>query len=741
MKSRPRFFWWTLLVLWPALAFWNQFLITPAGGIPWWAGLGAALAVLCWHYTTGQNFRCRAVLGALLLVWLAGSGLLAMLDGASSLSLALGSDRWVLARQSLAAGLWAFCLVGWLRALSWRFPAGAALELAAAGGIFVLALEAHRDGYINRPFQMVDPLWLRGLDPSALFIAVGSLALVAVCTLAANRPGNRRPWWDLPLMLMLLLVLYLVVPANQVKQIFERFGMGKPGGKENRLTPEGGLKTPGPASPGSGGTPDPKKKPDPNEPSFEDSTRQKPVPVAVVVFQDDYDPPSGAYYFRQTSESQFNGIKLVHSNDDRFDRDNAQGFPTRFYDKDARPEELGMRLPALSRFNFQPLRTRVALLDQHPRPFGIVNPQHYWAVSNPDPDRFQKAYDVESLVLNGDYRSLIPNRAGDQSWAADEWSHYLEGPNDRRYKELADSILAGVPEAGRDSTLIRAVYIKKWLDDNCTYSLKSPSANAADPVSDYLFGQRIGYCVFTSHSACYLFRAAGIPARISDGYMVPAQQRGGGSSLLIRSSDAHSWPEIYLQDVGWLDLDIAPKKNLEPEKEQVDNNLQQMMGDMARKDKKDRRPEENRPSIDLHQLVLFMLRSLLSGLFGAIILAWLALLLWKLWRRRAPFWSTGREQARLAYLCVLDILSEQGVRRQRDESCEEFARRMSEEMPALLALARVHLRVRLGPPDSPPQREVMPLLKECLSQLRRRRLTGWRRYLGWLDPTSPLRVR
>jgi hypothetical protein len=740
VKTGPRFFWWTLLLLWPALAFWNQSLITPMGGVSWFAALGAAMAVLLWRYSTGQNFRCRAVLGALLLVWLGGSGVLAMLDGASSLSLSLGSDRWVLARQSLGAWLWAFCLVGWLRALSWRFPAGSALELAVAGGVFVIALEAHRDGYINRPFKMVDPLWLRGLDPSALFIAVGSLGLVAVCLLAVNRPGNRRPWWDLPLMLMMLLVLYLVVPANQVKQIFEKFGMGKPGGDENRLSPEGGLKTPGPASPNSG-KPDPNKKPNPDEPSFADSSKPKPYPVAVVVFQDDYEPPSGAYYFRQASESQFNGIKLVHSNDDRFDRDNAQGFPTRFYAKDAKPEELGMHVPALSAYHFQALKTRVALLDQHPRPFGLINPQHYWAVSNPDPDRFQKAYDVDSLVLSGDYRGLIPNTAGDQGWAADEWSHYLEGPTDHRYKELADSILEKVPDSGKGSTLIKAVYIKQWLDDNCTYSLKSPSAGAADPVSDYLFGERIGYCVFTSHSACYLFRAAGIPARISDGYMVPAQQRGGGSSLLIRSSDAHSWPEIYLQDVGWMELDIAPKKNLEPEKEQVDNNLQQMMGDMARKDKKERRPEELRPSIDLQKLAWTLLYTVVSGLLSALALFWLAMLLWKMWRRRAPFWSAGREQARLAYLCVLDILSEQGVRRERDESCEEFARRLSEEMPSLLPLARVHLRVRLGPPQAQPDREVMPLLKECLSQLRRRTVVGWRRYLGWLDPTSPIRVR
>jgi hypothetical protein len=47
-----------------------------------------------------------------------------------------------------------------------------------------------------------------------------------------------------------------------------------------------------------------------------------------------------------------------------------------------------------------------------------------------------------------------------------------------------------------------------------------------------------------------LYRTAGIPARVSQGYAVAARQRGHGASLLIRSGDAHAWPEIYLQGAG-----------------------------------------------------------------------------------------------------------------------------------------------------------------------------------------------
>ena len=46
MNERPRLFWISLLLLWPSLAFLNQYLITPSAGIPLWAALGAGLAVL-----------------------------------------------------------------------------------------------------------------------------------------------------------------------------------------------------------------------------------------------------------------------------------------------------------------------------------------------------------------------------------------------------------------------------------------------------------------------------------------------------------------------------------------------------------------------------------------------------------------------------------------------------------------------------------------------------------------------
>lgn len=743
MSERPGWTWWGLLLLWPMLAFLQQWQVTPEAGIPWVAAVGGMAGIVGWKAAQGARVRARAVGLALAGLWLGCLLLLAGLDRWAELSRMLGSDHWILLKEAVQAGLGAFCLVAALRTLSWRFPALAVVELGVASGICVTALEAHRDGYINRPFQIVDPLWLRGMDPTPLFLGVGALTLMVVALVALNRPNNRRPWWDVPLLLGLLLALYLLVPTGKVKQIFEKFGMGDRPGEENRLRPKSSKSGKGsdPSEGGKNGSKD-KEQQKKDDPSFEDTPPPpKPQPVAVVVFRDDYEPPAGGYYFRQSSNSQFNGLKLVHSNDARFDQDFAQNFPTRFRDAKEGKEDLGLVVPPLETTYFHPLATRVALLSQHIRPFGLDNAVAYWAAGNPDPSRFQKAYDVDSQVFEADYAQLVSASAGEPDWDDETWKHYLEGPSDPRYRQLADEIVQKLPPERRNSPLFKAVAIKLWLDENCTYSLKSPSAEAEDPVSDFLFGQRIGYCVYTSHSACYLYRAAGVPARISHGYAVSAQQRGGGSSLLIRTSDAHSWAEIHLQGVGWMELDVSPKKNLEPEKEQVDNNLQQMMGDMARKDKKEARPEDSRPSLDLQEFLRSLVLGVLQAIPWSLLGVWLLLNAWKIFRRVAPWVWTGPALSRLAYLCVLEMLVEQGTRRSRHESCEGFARRLGEEVPSLMQLTRLHLGLRLGAKNPPTTHEVRQCLRECLSQLRRRPVKGWRAWLGWLDFTAGLRVR
>ena len=47
--------------------------------------------------------------------------------------------------------------------------------------------------------------------------------------------------------------------------------------------------------------------------------------------------------------------------------------------------------------------------------------------------------------------------------------------------------------------------------------------------------------------------------------------------MLILGGDAHAWPEIYLDGVGWVVVDVHPAKNLEQSGIPPDPDLQRML--------------------------------------------------------------------------------------------------------------------------------------------------------------------
>jgi protein-glutamine gamma-glutamyltransferase len=85
------------------------------------------------------------------------------------------------------------------------------------------------------------------------------------------------------------------------------------------------------------------------------------------------------------------------------------------------------------------------------------------------------------------------------------------------------------------------------------YSL-SPPILGDDPVDDFLFNTRKGFCEHYATSFVYLMRLTGIPARIVTGYQGGEFNPNGGY-LIVRQSDAHAWAEVWLENQGWVRVD------------------------------------------------------------------------------------------------------------------------------------------------------------------------------------------
>jgi transglutaminase-like putative cysteine protease len=456
--------------------------------------------------------------------------------------------------------------------------------------------------------------------------------------------------------------------------------------------------------------------------------------MAVVVLENDYSPPAQGYYFRQEAWSEFNGTRLVASTIEGADEDTLAEFPTRETAVEAPPEGSRARVAAT-----------VAMLVDHQHPFALESPLEFEPIRNPNPERFTRAYKFESLAQEIEYGGLLGRETGNPEWSDELRAMYLETHADPRFAELAEQILATeLPERMRNDPFARALAIKLYLDRELVYSTRERHANVDDPTVDFLFGNRIGYCVHFSHSAVLLFREAGVPARIGTGYMVPEENRRGGSSILVRSADAHAWPEVYVKDVGWVVLDIAAERNLDEPGQPLDEDLQRMLGEMAREEEPNpedevAEPEDEEP-FDLG-IELWVLLAILAGAALAI------LYLVKVFRRVRPVFARGRTLARVAYRAYLDRLAEVGLARELGETREAFAVRVATVAPSFAKMTELHVASRLSDPmkDARARKEWDPGEWRALAKAMRTELSShvklWRRVVGWLHPVSFLDSR
>ncbi len=153
--------------------------------------------------------------------------------------------------------------------------------------------------------------------------------------------------------------------------------------------------------------------------------------------------------------------------------------------------------------------------------------------------------------------------AGQLAEAADSTppalSRYLELPED-----MDPVILATAEDVTREAAndYAKAMALQQWLVNpvNFTYSQTVDSAgpgngNGASAIVAFLQTGR-GYCVQFASTMAVMARLLEIPARVAVGFTSGELQPDG--TRLVRAHDAHAWPELYFQGVGWLRFEPTP---------------------------------------------------------------------------------------------------------------------------------------------------------------------------------------
>ena len=105
-------------------------------------------------------------------------------------------------------------------------------------------------------------------------------------------------------------------------------------------------------------------------------------------------------------------------------------------------------------------------------------------------------------------------------------------------------------------------FVRQTLADRIRYTT-SPGQipYGQDPVEYTLFERGQGYCQHFASAAVLMLRLYGIPARYVSGYALSPsdfeEREDGGYLASVTDASAHAWAEIFLEDYGWMPIEVT----------------------------------------------------------------------------------------------------------------------------------------------------------------------------------------
>ena len=207
----------------------------------------------------------------------------------------------------------------------------------------------------------------------------------------------------------------------------------------------------------------------------------------------------------------------------------------------------------------------------------------------------------------------------------------------------------------------------------------------------FLLDSQKGYCTYYATAFVLLARAEGFPARYVQGYCVPMY---GDRSETVLSSMAHAWPEVYLEDIGWVAFEPTPgyseNRSFEEEKEDyvpygsnyyAETNQENMPEEENTSQETDAviLPEITDNSENIKAFPIKLLLFVLSGLILALIFVTLGA---KLLYKRKPV----REQYLLKVKRNFKLLAVLGLKMSETETPAEYSKRTGEALENAVGL-------------------------------------------------------
>ncbi|MBY8876566.1 transglutaminase family protein [Actinacidiphila acidipaludis] len=136
------------------------------------------------------------------------------------------------------------------------------------------------------------------------------------------------------------------------------------------------------------------------------------------------------------------------------------------------------------------------------------------------------------------------------------------------YTEVPKSLPPVVAQTARDVTKGAANDYQRALDlqryftsGDFVYNTQAKAGTGVDAIARFLQTKE-GFCVHFAFTMAAMARTLDIPARVAIGFTPGSQTTSG--KMAVGLKDAHAWPELYFEGVGWTRFEPTPYRGSAP---------------------------------------------------------------------------------------------------------------------------------------------------------------------------------
>lgn len=185
----------------------------------------------------------------------------------------------------------------------------------------------------------------------------------------------------------------------------------------------------------------------------------------------------------------------------------------------------------------------------------------------------KKQTDILNMAYNGidSSNGFLQNKISNFSDREKQYRQFVYEAYTALPDDKFDEIKSQFASMKNSSDWVFKLYSIKNRLSEYTYTLapgKTPAGK--DFVEYFLYENKQGYCTYFASAGVIMLRAAGVPARYVEGYVVRPEdfswKDGQPETIEIKDKASHAWVEIYVDGAGWIPFEMTPSSTL-PEEE------------------------------------------------------------------------------------------------------------------------------------------------------------------------------